>query len=56
MLLLVGIALFCFGAALLGLALAVWLLGLILRIMLRLFEFTLLIILAGIRLHQWIHR
>jgi hypothetical protein len=56
MLLLIGIVLFCFGAALFSLAVAVWLFGLVLRVALRLFEFTLLLIIAGIKLYLWQRR
>jgi hypothetical protein len=44
------------GAALLALNIAVWLLGSVLRIAIRLFQLVLLIIIADIELHQWLQR
>jgi hypothetical protein len=56
MLILLGGALFGFGLLLFGLGVTVYLIGLILRVFIRLFQFGLLLVLAGIAFASWIRQ
>jgi hypothetical protein len=56
MLILLGAALFALGALLFAAAVTVWLLGLAIRIAIRLFQLVLLIILASITFARWIRQ
>jgi hypothetical protein len=56
MLILLSIALFCFGLILFSLGVAVWLIGLAMRLCLRLFQLVLLIVWACIALSRWLQQ
>jgi hypothetical protein len=56
MLILLGAALFALGALLFAAAVTAWLLGLAIRIAIRLFQLVLLIILANITFARWIRQ
>jgi hypothetical protein len=49
-------ALFAFGVMLFALGITVWLIGLAIRIAIRLFQLVLLLIIAGVALHQWLQQ
>ena len=56
MLLLVSVALVCLAVMLFSLCFAVWLLGLAVRIAIRLFQLGLLIVWAGITVCRWLRQ